>query len=97
MWQLDEPMSDLSAIPFYLLCKEVRRHVKVCLSGEGGDETLVGYDRFKASKANRYYSMLPSGLRRNVIAPMVLGLADRPQKKGRCQHLETLHRGRAAA
>jgi asparagine synthase (glutamine-hydrolysing) len=82
VWHLDEPMSDLSVIPFYLLCKEVRRHVKVCLSGEGGDETLVGYDRFKASKANRYYSMLPNALRRNVIAPLLLGLADRPQKKG---------------
>jgi asparagine synthase (glutamine-hydrolysing) len=59
VWHLDEPMSDLAAVPFYLLCKEVRRHVTVCLSGEGGDETLVGYDRFKASKANRYYSLLP--------------------------------------
>jgi asparagine synthase (glutamine-hydrolysing) len=82
VWHLDEPMSDLSVVPFFLICKEVRRHVKVCLSGEGGDETLVGYDRFKASKANRYYSLLPSGLRRTVIAPLLLAFADRPQKKG---------------
>jgi asparagine synthase (glutamine-hydrolysing) len=82
VWQLDEPMTDLAAVPFYLLCKEVRQHVKVCLSGEGGDETLVGYDRFKASKANRYYSVLPSSFRRNLVAPMVRDLADRPQKKG---------------
>jgi len=82
VWQLDEPMTDLAAVPFFLLCKEVRQHVKVCLSGEGGDETLVGYDRFKASKANRYYSVLPSSFRRNLVAPMVRDLADRPQKKG---------------
>jgi asparagine synthase (glutamine-hydrolysing) len=82
IWHLDEPMSDLSVVPFYLLCREVRRHVKVCLSGEGGDETLVGYDRFKASKANRHYEILPRALRHGVIAPLVLGLADRPQKKG---------------
>jgi asparagine synthase (glutamine-hydrolysing) len=82
VWHLDEPMSDLSALPFYLLCKEVRHHVKVCLSGEGGDETLVGYDRFKASKAHDYYSILPSWVRRKLIAPAIERLADRPQKKG---------------
>ena len=82
VWHLDEPMSDLSTVPFYLLCQEVRRQVKVCLSGEGGDETLVGYDRFRASKANRYYSVLPSWVRRKLIAPLILRLADRPQKKG---------------
>ena len=81
VWHLDEPMSDLSVVPFFLICKEVRRHVKVCLSGEGGDETLVGYDRFKASKANRYYSLLPHALRHNLIAPFILALGDRPQKK----------------
>lgn len=82
VWHLDEPMSDLATVPFYLLCKEVRQHVKVCLSGEGGDETLVGYDRFKASRANRYYSLVPSPVRRHLIAPLVMRLSDRPQKKG---------------
>jgi asparagine synthase (glutamine-hydrolysing) len=82
VWHLDEPMSDLSVLPLYLLCKEVRRHVTVCLSGEGGDETLAGYDRFKASKANRYYSVLPRAVRRKLIAPLVQRLSDRPQKKG---------------
>jgi asparagine synthase (glutamine-hydrolysing) len=82
VWHLDEPMSDLANVPFYLLCKEVRQHVTACLSGEGGDETLAGYDRFKASKANRYYSVLPSWVRRKLIAPLILRLSDRPQKKG---------------
>jgi asparagine synthase (glutamine-hydrolysing) len=52
------------------------------LSGEGGDETLVGYDRFKASKAHRYYSLVPPWIRRALVAPLVLRLPDRPQKKG---------------
>jgi asparagine synthase (glutamine-hydrolysing) len=82
IWHLDEPMSDLSTIPFYLLCKEVRPHVKVCLSGEGGDEMLAGYDRFRASRANRCYSRIPSFVRRKLLAPIVSNLADRPQKKG---------------
>lgn len=82
VWHLDEPMTDLSAIPFYLLCERVREFVTVCLSGEGGDEDLVGYDRFKASKANRCYALLPRWLRHRVIGPLVGRLPDRPQKKG---------------
>jgi asparagine synthase (glutamine-hydrolysing) len=81
-WHLDEPMTDLSAMPFYLLCQKVRQQVTVCLSGEGGDELLCGYDRFKASKLNRYYSIIPRALRRNVIDRFVDRLSDRPQKKG---------------
>jgi asparagine synthase (glutamine-hydrolysing) len=75
-------MSELSAIPFYLICKKAREHVKVCLSGEGGDEVLVGYDRFRASKANGYYNLLPGWARRGIIGPLVNALPDRPQKKG---------------
>lgn len=82
IWHLDEPMTDLSTIPFYLICKMAREYVTVCLSGEGGDEVLVGYDRFKASKAHAYYSVLPEWVRMQVIAPLVQALPDRPQKKG---------------
>jgi asparagine synthase (glutamine-hydrolysing) len=82
VWHLDEPMTDLSAIPFYLICKKAREGVTVCLSGEGGDEVLVGYDRFKASKANGYYTRLPEWMRRGIIAPLAMALPDQEQKKG---------------
>jgi asparagine synthase (glutamine-hydrolysing) len=81
-YHLDEPMTDLSAVPFYLLCKKVREYVTVCLSGEGGDELLCGYDRFRASKLNRIYERLPRVLREGAIAKAVDRLPDRPQKKG---------------
>jgi asparagine synthase (glutamine-hydrolysing) len=82
VWHLDEPMTDLSTIPFYLICKKAREHVTVCLSGEGGDENLAGYDRFKASKAHAYYALLPDWVRRGVIAPLVNAAPDQQQKKG---------------
>ena len=83
VWHLDEPMTDLSSLPFHVLSRNARKHVTVCLSGEGGDEVFVGYDRFIASKLDRtVYTLLPSFLRQQIIRPVVEWLPDRPQKKG---------------
>ncbi|OFW52272.1 MAG: asparagine synthase (glutamine-hydrolyzing), partial [Actinobacteria bacterium RBG_13_35_12] len=82
LYHLDEPMTDLSTIPFYLICRKAREKVTVCLSGEGGDEMFLGYDRLKAARINRYYNIFPSFFRKKVISPLILKLPDQPQKKG---------------
>ncbi|MFN2431252.1 MAG: asparagine synthase (glutamine-hydrolyzing) [Gemmatimonadota bacterium] len=80
-WSLDEPMTDLSAIPFYLISREARRRVKVALSGEGGDELLCGYDRFRASRLDGRLRLLPATLGRGLLDYMADRLPDGEEKK----------------
>ena len=45
-WYYGEPFADSSALVTYALSRETRRHVTVALTGDGADETLLGYLRY---------------------------------------------------
>ncbi len=93
LWHLDEPMTDLSTVPLYLLCKQAREHVTVCLSGEGADESFAGYDRFKASKLNLFFRTMPAPVRKQIVGRLISLLPDQPQKKGAVNMLKRFVEG----
>jgi asparagine synthase (glutamine-hydrolysing) len=68
---LDEPLGDASIIPTYLLSAFTRRHVKVALGGDGGDELFAGYPTMQAHRLAAYYLKAPRLLRQGLVEPVV--------------------------
>lgn len=59
----DEPFADSSAIPTFVVAQATASHVKVALSGIGGDETFGGYPRYLGVRLSERYGRLPGWLR----------------------------------
>jgi asparagine synthase (glutamine-hydrolysing) len=63
-----EPFADSSALPTHYLARETRKHVKVALSGDGGDELFGGYNRYRALRTSRVLDLIPAAIRKPMLA-----------------------------
>jgi asparagine synthase (glutamine-hydrolysing) len=71
VWHEDEPIAHPSSIALNFVSRLAAEHVKVVLTGEGSDETLAGYGRYRTTMYNvalseRYQRLAGDGLRRTV-------------------------------
>jgi asparagine synthase (glutamine-hydrolysing) len=70
-WHRDEPVSEPSDLGVYLISRLARQHVKVVLSGEGGDELFAGYPKYVVDWAAKYYRLLPAPVRDRLVVRLL--------------------------
>jgi len=68
---MDEPFSDPSLVPTYLLSRFTRKHVTVALGGDGGDELFAGYPMYTGLRWAEFYKRIPAVLRTSVVERLI--------------------------
>jgi asparagine synthase (glutamine-hydrolysing) len=88
-----EPYGDPSAIPTWYLSQVTSEHVKVALSGDGGDEMFAGYNRFDSTRLVEFYHRLPARLRSRFIEAMAARLPQMAWGEGYLGQLKQFMKG----
>jgi asparagine synthase (glutamine-hydrolysing) len=86
-----EPFADSSALPTYYLSKMTSEFVKVALSGDGGDESFAGYDRYYALKLMRWFRHIPKTVR--ILSLKTLNIMGEPDGKSKVKRLKRFIQG----
>jgi asparagine synthase (glutamine-hydrolysing) len=67
-WFMDEPVGSSSLIAMYFVCKYASRDVKTVLTGQGADEPLAGYARYKGEKYHQLLRLLATNKPLRLLA-----------------------------
>jgi len=71
VWHEDEPLAHPSSVALYFVSHLASQHVKVVLTGEGSDELLAGYGRYRKTILNialgaKYHDLTSAGMRKAI-------------------------------
>jgi asparagine synthase (glutamine-hydrolysing) len=78
----NEPFADSSAIPTYYVSRAAREHITVALSGDGGDESFLGYAHYGDTERWSMADFIPYSVRRPIARIMKAGLEVLPYGNG---------------
>ncbi len=66
-WHLDQPIADEASLANYMVAELASRHVKMVLTGEGGDEVFAGYARYAGEQFASTFQLIPPSLRKMAL------------------------------
>jgi asparagine synthase (glutamine-hydrolysing) len=68
VWHLDQPVADEAALANLMVAELASHHVKMVLSGEGGDELFAGYARYAGERLSPLFRCLPRAAKSLALA-----------------------------
>ncbi len=69
-WHLDQPIADEACLANYMVAHLASQHVKMVLTGEGGDELFAGYARYAWERLSPAFNLLPRPAKALALAAM---------------------------